>query len=390
MKFAWTAALAALLALSSCGTDNRYFRNLPDGCDPETVGRAITEQFLTATPEAYAPVGYDGALPVGQGVFIAYNQVIPWYNGMEFADLVGDTSLLRRLLDSFEPYMHEKKRFQPQPNHVDMSIFGALAYEVWMKGGPQEALALGDFYADRQWSEPDPESPGGNGNGTVEEQLEWLRNGYSPQTRLWIDDMYMITALQTQAFRAKGDRKYVDRAAKEMVFYLHELQNPDGLFYHAPDVPFAWCRGNGWMAAGMSLLLKYLPEDSPFRPEILEGYRTMMAALLKWQREDGLWGQIIDDPGFWTETSGSAMFTFAFIEGIRNGWLEAGTYGPAARKAWIELCGKLDAHGNLAGVCEGTNRMNSREWYMNRARVNGDPHGQGAMLWICNALLEGS
>ena len=24
-----------------------------------------------------------------------------------------------------------------------------------------------------------------------------------------------------------------------------------GLFYHAPDVPFVWGRGAGWMAAGM-------------------------------------------------------------------------------------------------------------------------------------------
>ena len=74
--------------------------------------------------------------------------------------------------------------------------------------------------------------------------------------------------LQTQAYRVTGDRKYIDRAAREMVMYLDELQCPNGLFYHAPDVPFYWGRGNGWMAAGMAELLSSLPEDSEYRPRI--------------------------------------------------------------------------------------------------------------------------
>jgi len=52
-----------------------------------------------------------------------------------------------------------------------------------------------------------------------------------------------------------------------MVLYLDSLQCPNGLFYHAPDVPFFWSRGNGWMAAGMSELLSSLPNNNPDRPE---------------------------------------------------------------------------------------------------------------------------
>ena len=91
----------------------------------------------------------------------------------------------------------------------------------------------------------------------------------------------MITAAQAQAYRATGDRKYIDRAAREMVVYLDELQKPNGLFYHAPDVPFFWGRGNGWMAAGMAELLRSLPQDSPQRPRIMEGYKLMMSSLLE-------------------------------------------------------------------------------------------------------------
>ena len=57
-----------------------------------------------------------------------------------------------------------------------------------------------------------------------------------------------------------GDKKYLERDAKEMAAYLDKLQQPNGLFYHAPDVPFFWGRGDGWVAAGMAEMLRDLHE----------------------------------------------------------------------------------------------------------------------------------
>ena len=79
----------------------------------------------------------------------------------------------------------------------------------------------------------------------------------------------------------------------------------------------------------------------------MEAYMKMMPTLLEYQRENGMWGQVIDDPEFWDESSCSAMFAYAFIEGVRHGWLDEATYGTAARKAWVSLCGKLDEYANL-------------------------------------------
>ena len=95
-----------------------------------------------------------------------------------------------------------------------------------------------------------------------------------------------------------------------------------------------------WVAAGMALVLDRLPGDSEFRARILEGYRNMMSALLKYQRPDGLWCQIVDkpdEPQNWGETSCTAMFTYAFVTGVARGWLAADAYGPAARKAYLAL-----------------------------------------------------
>ena len=138
------------------------------------------------------------------------------------------------------------KMFALEKHHVDYSVSGAVPLEIYIASKHQQSLSLGLEFADAQWKSPNPD-------------------GLSGETRFWIDDMFMITILQVQAYRATGDTKYLDRAANEMVAYLDKLQQPNGLFYHAPDAPFFWGRGNGWVAAGMTELLRSLPKNHPQR-----------------------------------------------------------------------------------------------------------------------------
>ncbi len=173
-----------------------------------------------------------------------------------------------------------------------------------------------------------------------------------------------------------------------MVSYLDKLQQPNGLFFHAPDVKFFWGRGDGWFAAGMAEMLRTLPADHPDRPRILAGYKLMMSALLKYQGPDGMWHELIDHPEAWPETSSSAMFSFALITGVKHGWLDAPTYAPAARKAWIAVTGYIDQNHDVTQVCEGTNKLNSYDYYLARKRRTGDLHGQAPILWAASALLR--
>jgi unsaturated rhamnogalacturonyl hydrolase len=198
----------------------------------------------------------------------------------------------------------------------------------------------------------------------------------------------MLTILQLEAYRATGDRKYLDRAANEMAAYLDKLQQSNGLFYHAQDVPFFWGRGDGWVAAGMAEMLRSLPDGHPQRAPILKGYRRLMEALLRFQQTDGTWRQLIDRNEAWPETSSSAMFTFALITGVKNGWLDETTYGPAARKAWLGVVGYIDQNGDVTSVCEGTNKLNDLSYYLQRKRRTGDFHGQAPLLWAASALLR--
>ena len=375
-----------------------FLKDLPAAAEPKAVGRTLAEHFLETPPDKYGPRGVTRAY---KSDHVPYAVVSLWINALAYAQNVGDRQLLDRLVAEWKPFADggAKEPMRSAPYHVDFTVFGAVPCEIYLRTGDEAALKLGKRYADAQWTMPPadyqeklPKFLRGKHFLSEEEQRDYLKRGYSPQTRLWIDDMYMITVLQTQAYRASGVRKYMERAAKEALLYLDKLQLKDGpvkgLFYHAPDVKYVWGRGDGWMAAGMALLLKHLWASSEDEHRILEGYRMMMSALLKYQREDGLWGQLVDGADSWSETSGSAMFCYAFIEGVKNGWLEPEIYGPAARKAWIALCGKLDEYGNLKDVCIGTGKKDDRQYYLDRPRLIGDPHGQAPMLWCVNALLE--
>ena len=64
----------------------------------------------------------------------------------------------------------------------------------------------------------------------------------------------------------------------------------------------------------------------------------------------------------------------------KDGWLEANTYRPRDRKAWIAASGYVDQNRDVAGVCQGTNKKSDLKYYLERKRRTGDYHGQAPIL----------
>ena len=395
MKLITAASFSICAFASSAFALPQELSSWTKGTEPKEVGRRVIEQFLSTDPEGYMAKGFTG-YKYGSGKYVCYSVASLWVNAFEYASILKDKPLLGRLYGEFTPFLPGGRKADrvTKYRHVDFNVFGAVPLEVAVLFGNKEARSMGLRYADDQWEPPraddTKEWPKWLLSHYVSPDLQdkYLKDGYSGQTRLWIDDMYMINLLQTQAYRVTNDRRYIERAAKEMALYLDRLQLENGLFNHAADVPFRWGRGNGWMAAGMPLVLKYLKPSDQYRDRILAGYRKMMATLLANQRGDGLWGQLVDVPESWGETSGTAMFAYGFLEGVRHGWLEQAAYLPAARKAYLALVAKLDEYGNLADVCIGTGAKNDRQYYFDRQKINGDPHGQAALLWCVNSILD--
>lgn len=362
--------LTGLLAAFGNVSAQKSFRDWPLGTEPAAIGLFVANHYLAGP---FANFGNPGP-PQS----ITYPEVCTWYGALQFAKASGNRELAEKLAARYEPLLAQSHSLMPKPDHVDHSVFGAVPLELYIQTNQSKYLDVGKTFADKQWELPENPQPN---------QQELQAKGLSWQTRMWIDDMYMITLLQVEAFRATGNKEYLDRAAREMVVYLDAIQQPDGLFYHATDAPFLWGRGNGWMAAGMTELLTALPAGHTDRARIMDGYKKMMASLKKMQDKNYMWHQLLDDPAAWAETSCSGMFTFAIVTGVKKGWLEEKEYGLVARNAWTALVKYINEAGDVKDVCEGTNKKNDQQYYLNRSRVTGDLHGQAPVLWAAAALI---
>ena len=293
-----------------------WLRDWPVSAAPADVGRRLARTFLADTPEDPRH----------------YKVACTWYGALALAGTLDDRALLDALAQRYAPFRGDHDALLAGPGHVDHNVFGIVPLEIALRTGDAAARSDGLRIADHQ------------------------RERIDAHKRLAIDDMYMITALQVQAWRVSGDAAHLDLAADTMVGYLGVLQQHDGLFVHHPDFRHRWARGNGWVAAGMTELLRELPTAHPRHAAIHDGYTRMMGALLAHQitqgDDAGLWRQVIDsdDPRNWAETSGSAMFAYALVTGVRSGWLDAGRYGPAARSAWLALTARLTPDGELRDI----------------------------------------
>lgn len=365
--------VAALLAAnvgcqSTHNATQKYFDQWPAGTSPQEVGKRVAENFLARELE-YAQ---------GKREFVIYPEVCGWYGSLTVAALTRDADLQSRLIKKFDPFLTTEARRISPAAHVDYRVFGALPLQIYLLNKDSRCLTLGQGLADKQWENP-------------------TADGVTSEARYWVDDIFMISLVQVQAYRATGNKVYLDHAAVTAATYLDKLQQPNGLFFHAADSPFYWSRGNGWYAAGMAELLRELPASHPKHARILAGFKIMMASLLKYQGADGLWRQLLDQPDCWSETSGTGMFTYAMVTGVKYGLLDADTYGPAARKAWLGLVARLDENANVKDVCVGTNKAfqevgadpaTQLKFYLGRNRKTGDLHGQSPILWTASALLR--
>ena len=302
---------------------------------------------------------------------IHYAEACTAFSAMRAAYKLNDTQRLQSLIKRYSITLSDRNTegcVINTHNHVDVNVYGIVPLEIFTLTEQTKYLEQGLSLADGQWANP-------------------LANGMSAQSRYWIDDMFMIGALQLKAYEVSGDTKYLERTALTTADYLEKLQKDNGLFHHGKEAPFYWGRGNGWCAAAMAQLLKILPQTNEHYISIKNGYIKMMNTLLQFQKEDGMWNQLIDYADSWRESSCTAMFTYSFIEGIKAGLLKETDYGSAVLKALNSLLQKLDNNGNLTEICAGTGQSIEISYYLERPRITGDLHGQAFMLYLINSVI---
>lgn len=180
----------------------------------------------------------------------------------------------------------------------------------------------------------------------------------------WADALFMSPTVFVKLAGYTGNEKYLKFADREYkVTYDYLFDKKENLFFRdsryfdskiktATGKKMFWSRGNGWVFAGLPLILRDLPQDWPNRKFYEDTFKRMAGALKKAQQPDGSWYPSLLDPTDPTikEMSATNFITFGMIWGINNGYLSEKEYFPTVKKAWEVTCDAISEEGALGWV----------------------------------------
>lgn len=160
----------------------------------------------------------------------------------------------------------------------------------------------------------------------------------------WVDGLYMVMPVMTKLYKLTGNTVYLDKLYEYYKYSESIMLDPQtGLFYRDAKYVYPkhksangkkdfWARGNGWLFAGLAKILQDIPADYKHRQKFINQFQRMAKTLKKCQQKEGYWTRSLFDPdhapGY--ETSGTAFFTYGYLWGINNGYLQSATYKKTA------------------------------------------------------------
>jgi len=188
----------------------------------------------------------------------------------------------------------------------------------------------------------------------------------------WIDAIQMAMPVYSKMTKITGERKYIDHAMKMYTWSRDTLagglfNEEEGLWWRDKDYvpPYKekdgqncyWSRGNGWVYATYVRVINDLGKKDAYSKQLKKDFLMMTDALVKCQREDGLWNVSLVSPTTFggKELTGPSLFLYGMAWGINNGILKEKKYRPICDRIWkaMEEC----VHNNgFLGWVQGTGK----------------------------------
>jgi rhamnogalacturonyl hydrolase YesR len=199
----------------------------------------------------------------------------------------------------------------------------------------------------------------------------------------WCDALFMAPGAVARLGKISGDAKYytfLDTMWSATQAGLFDSKT--GLFWR--DSTFVngnvyWSRGNGWVMAGLVRVLQALPDGGAGHDDYVQLLKTMAAAIVPYQQDDGTWHADLTHPTKYAnpETSGTGLITYALAYGINQGLLDKATYLPVVAKAWKALASAVDGQGRV-GYIQATGSAPA-------AATATETHDYGVGAWVLAA-----
>ena len=241
----------------------------------------------------------------------------------------------------------------------------------------------------------------------------WHKKIYPNQ--MWLDGLYMGAPFYAEYVTRYGrklpkrQREYFNDIAHQFTTVAKYTYDPKTeLFRHAWDESkqmfwcdpetgqsaHAWGRAMGWYAMALVETLDFMPKGEG-RDDMVKILNHIYEVLPRYaDPQTGMWYQVLDSPtrqGNYQEATASIMFTYAYLKGVRKGYL------PWSRKEEVlELYEKFvkrfvreNPDGTIsitdccavAGLGGSSMRKGDFDYYISEPIIDNDNKGVGPFIW---------
>jgi unsaturated rhamnogalacturonyl hydrolase len=242
---------------------------------------------------------------------------------------------------------------------------------------------------------------------------EWLINE-TPRTRenafehtvtenvafaeqVWADTIFMAVLFLARTASFVESKVYAEEALNQVLIHLRLLQDDEtNVLFHGWNCGSGdhmsaarWTRANGWIAAGIPMIVEEIAALVEIPAELKERYGRLMNGLLAYQQEDGLWSTVMDHPEFYREVSGSAGIGYGLLRSLELGLLPRSEQATECVERVLEaILPYIREDGVVEGVSGGTPVMPSIQAYQDDIPTYPTLYGQGLVLMLLAEALR--
>jgi unsaturated rhamnogalacturonyl hydrolase len=338
-KLTLTSAFLLVCSLTLSSQEKPAFSPGLTKNDVMTVLKAVADWQIN-TPLKHDPADWtNGALYAGM---------------VEWAGIAGDDSYYQWLIEMSEKNEWKQKiRSNPLNNyHADDYCVGQTYIELYRKYKDKDMIGPMRAHLDLMLKYP------------AKGDLKFVntKEYFSTQRWSWCDALFMGPTVWAKMATITGKKKYRDfmyNEYKACTDYLYDAE--EDLYYRdsnyftrkeANGEKVFWGRGNGWVFAGLPVILRELPDKYENKAYFTGIYKEMAEKLLSLQSPDGCWHASLLDPASYPnpEMSATAFFVYGMAWGINNGYLDREKYLPAVRKGWVSMVSSVWPDGKVGFI----------------------------------------
>lgn len=287
--------------------------------------------------------------------------------------------------------------YNPEVRNIDHINNGKNLFYLWHETGEEKYKKAIELLASQFAIQPRTPS------GTF-----WHKQIYPNQ--VWLDGLFMGEPFSAQYAKEFNHPEKFDDVVMQFVnaerltyeprcgLYAHACDESKTAFWADPHTGRSlnvWGRSVGWFCMALLDALDFIPQEHEGRQTLIDLFRKAIGNVVKYQDNDGVWYQVLDNrrSDNYQESTCTCMFAYALEKAIRMGYIDENEYKPYLEKAVdgiINIFLKETGDGKLyitqgcsvagLGPDDNIRRNGTLDYYMSEPIRDNDFKGVGPFL----------